>query len=171
MIGNPEECVRILQDIRENFGIGSTSETPVARQNRMRKEFDALQQGNMSHAKFRANWDRLMEGLVAAGCAPMPKEQLKTKYLSKLRSHAKAFCETTLELFPTAPGSKTYGPARRAETWQEVSYQCCLLETVLQETAKDRQAGDGYHVSLEHLNAMVGELDGGADEARGLAFD
>ena len=85
----PHEAKEVLEEIITKLS-GMLFETPIAKCNRIEREFDALQQGNLVHLEFHSLWESKlqdMKEIVDSGVEwyTMPSEGvLYRKYLSKL---------------------------------------------------------------------------------------
>ena len=72
----------VMEEIKERLR-EAFKETSFQLEDRVDKEFDRLEMGNMTHAQFDAEWDRKMDDLEEAGIVYAPSH-LKRRYLSKI---------------------------------------------------------------------------------------
>ncbi len=62
----PQEAAGVLKEIRKQLGT-FIWETELQKMTRLDREFDALVQGNMTHADFRALWDSKLQDMEESG--------------------------------------------------------------------------------------------------------
>ena len=83
----PKEASAVLAEMREKLRT-MIFETTFQRQDRLEKEFDALQMNKSSHTEFRSLWEEKVDECLEAGVfhasEPSLDGKMQRKYLSKL---------------------------------------------------------------------------------------
>ncbi len=79
----PEEAAEVMKEIRKELRT-FIWETELQKMTRLDREFDALAQGNMSHADFRALWDNKLQDMEESGMDMPTTITLYRKYLQKI---------------------------------------------------------------------------------------
>ena len=126
----PQDAADILEDIKTRQR-NCVQESQFQRENRLEREYNALQQGKMSSAEFHAQYEKLANEMRRAGMGiASDPEALRRNYLRKINSELSTkILSFTWEL--DGPDK----PTRKPKTWQEV-YTAIIQELRVQADAR-----------------------------------
>ena len=89
----PAEAKDVLEEVKTKVR-KALFETDFQREDRLDKEFEALQMGRMTHAEFRSLWEEKTDELMEVGLVRMDESttvpRLRRKYLSKVSNELRA---------------------------------------------------------------------------------
>ena len=134
----PEYAAEVLEEVRTRLA-RVIRETPFQRQDRLDKEFEALQMGKLSHAEFRSLFEEKVEDMEDAKLSMATcQDTLKRKYLSKLPHE---FRRSVLsQLWPLDGEDKQ---PRRPNSWEEVAD---AVEMEMENRADTQAPTDGINL-------------------------
>ena len=139
----PAEAAKVLGEIREELRT-FIWETPMQKVVRLDKEFEALEQGGLSHADFRALWDAKLQDMEESGMDMPTETTLYRKYLTKL--------SPGLRMQVISKDWKIDGPdkpPRMVKTYQDIARAVGLA---LEEKADIHATGHAGYDSLMNLD-------------------
>ena len=134
----PEEAVEIMKEVRKELRT-FIWETVLQKMTRLDREFEALMQGLMTHADFRALWDSKLQDMEESGMDMPTASTLYRKYLGKIQPELRT---RIMAKEWKIDGPDT--PARNPQTHQDIAMAAGLC---LEERADIHAAGslqDGF---------------------------
>ena len=117
----PGEAKEVLAEIRKELRT-YIWETSMQKMTRLDKEFEALEQGGLSHADFRALWESKLQDMEEAEMDMPTENTLFRKYLTKLHPEIRT---RVLQKEWKLDGDDN--PARAPKTYQDVAKAVGLL--------------------------------------------
>ena len=154
----PHDAQKVLEEITTKLK-SAIRKTPLQREDRLDKEFEALKQGNSTHAEFRALFGEKLDEVEDAKMDLVESEAtIRRKYLSKLNLDLRATV-----LSKTWPLGGEERPSRRPTTWVEVA---TAVELELESRADSRAPAETLH----RLHDAAGGGDGGEGVARSASI-
>ena len=145
----PGEASAVLAEMKAKLR-ALIFETNFQREDRLEKEFEALQMGRMGHAEFRSLWEEKLDECLEAGVYRADEatyeSRLKRKYLSKISAELRS---TVLSKVWMLDGEEK--PARKPNSWDEVAR---AIEIEMESRADARAPTDNINAYAEGEPAL-----------------